>query len=614
VNSPGAWTVTGAGASATLTGTLTNSGSVVMQNGASVTASGLSNSGGLAVDESGPGGSSLDVAGTLTNSASLRIGNNVMSQAATVTAAGLVNTGTLDVISGTAKATLTAGTLANTGVINMAGGTTQAAVDIGAPAPSTWTGTAQLSGNALLQFSGTNQIGTIGTNSGILLSGPQAFVAAAGINSTSNSALSGLSTIASGGGLSLSEGASLTTNGGLTVSAAIGTGPNGSLGVTGATGNSTLDIGGTRTNGGALSIGTFSVFSGAATVTASALANTGEIVIEGSSTSKGALEIGSPASSTWTGTALLSGNALLQFAGTSQINTIGANAEISLTGPQAFVAAAGLGTTTNSALTSLSSNAGTFMILSAGTPGATLTTTALTNSGNTEIDAGIGGLGGSTFNIGGTLTNSGTFGIGAGTSANNIASSNVTASGLIDTGFVVVQAGSSAPDNLTVNGPASNSGTGEVNIGLFSNLTVTGAGSTYLQAGGSTTVSGRLTSPTVNVTGGSLTLTSNSFFGQTGTVVGNVDATGGTVLGNGIINGNVNISSAGAIEANDLTSSPTPGTLTVNGNYAQSGGTFDAELRGTGVQLNEVNITNGHTVTLTGGDLEPMSPSPKGSP
>ena len=38
VNSPGAWTITGAGASATLTGNLTNTGTVALSNGGIVTA------------------------------------------------------------------------------------------------------------------------------------------------------------------------------------------------------------------------------------------------------------------------------------------------------------------------------------------------------------------------------------------------------------------------------------------------------------------------------------------------------------------------------------------------------------------------------------------------
>jgi hypothetical protein len=47
-----------------------------------------------------------------------------------------------------------------------------------------------------------------------------------------------------------------------------------------------------------------------------------------------------------------------------------------------------------------------------------------------------------------------------------------------------------------------------------------------------------------------------------------------------------------------------PAALAINGNYSQSGGTFDALLHGTGVQIDEVNVTNGHSVNLTGGDLE----------
>ncbi len=43
--------------------------------------------------------------------------------------------------------------------------------------------------------------------------------------------------------------------------------------------------------------------------------------------------------------------------------------------------------------------------------------------------------------------------------------------------------------------------------------------------------------------------------------------------------------------------------LTIDGNYFQSGGTFSALLHGTGIQIDKVDVTAGHTVTLTGGDL-----------
>src|SRR5438477_3370593 len=70
--------------------------------------------------------------------------------------------------------------------------------------------------------------------------------------------------------------------------------------------------------------------------------------------------------------------------------------------------------------------------------------------------------------------------------------------------------------------------------------------------------------------------------------------------------GEVNISGTGTIEAINLANSNLAAVLTIEGNYSQSGGTFDALLHGTGDQIDKVTVTNGHTVTLTGGDLEAL--------
>jgi hypothetical protein len=84
----------------------------------------------------------------------------------------------------------------------------------------------------------------------------------------------------------------------------------------------------------------------------------------------------------------------------------------------------------------------------------------------------------------------------------------------------------------------------------------------------------------------------------------NVSITGGKLQGMGTVTGAANISGTGTIEAIDLANNSLPAALAINGNYAQSGGTFDALLHGTGTQIDEVNVTNGHSVNLTGGDLE----------
>ncbi|MBV8120489.1 MAG: hypothetical protein JO081_11210, partial [Alphaproteobacteria bacterium] len=287
VNSSGDWTASASGSTIGLTG-------------------GLSNSGLTEIDLGGSGGTTVNIAGTLTNSGATYIGNGGITQVTTVTAGGLSNTGSLT-ITGSAS--------------------TQAALDIGAAAPTTWTGTANLAGDALLQFTGTGQIGTIGSGAQINLNGPQAFVAAAGLGSTSNSALGGLTS--NEGTFILQNGAAVTTGGGL--------GNSGTIEVDlGGQGGSTLGVTGTFTNSGATYIGNGGI-SHAATLTAGGLSNTGTIDITGGATSQAILQLG-------TGVTTIASGATL--------NLENANAQVQLTG----------NSSNNSGLSSLSSNAGTFTL------------------------------------------------------------------------------------------------------------------------------------------------------------------------------------------------------------------------------------------------------------
>jgi len=127
INSPGVWSLSGSGAAATMTGTLTNSGTVALQNGASLTTTvgvGLSNTGVVGVDTSGGGGSSLTVGGAVTNSAgaSFAIGNSLIGTSSTVQAASLSNAGTIELIgnhAGAGAVLTLAGGLSNTGFVGV---------------------------------------------------------------------------------------------------------------------------------------------------------------------------------------------------------------------------------------------------------------------------------------------------------------------------------------------------------------------------------------------------------------------------------------------------------------------------------------------------------------
>ena len=74
--------------------------------------------------------------------------------------------------------------------------------------------------------------------------------------------------------------------------------------------------------------------------------------------------------------------------------------------------------------------------------------------------------------------------------------------------------------------------------------------------------------------------------------------------GLGTVTGATNISGTGTIQAINLANSNLAAVLTIDGNYFQSGGTFSELLHGTGVQLDKVDVTTGHTVNLTGGNLQ----------
>ena len=222
--------------------------------------------------------------------------------------------------------------------------------------------------------------------------------------------------------------ASLVANNGQTETVVGDLTNGGSLGVDngGGQGGTTLSIGGTLTNSNFLQVGNNNL---ATTVTAQGLSNTGRIGIDGgtSSSQEALLNVtNAGAPSTWLGTLNVSGYGLLEFAGTSGISSIASGAQINLFTSQGFVAAAGLGTSSNTALAGLSSNAGQLQLQS----GTTLSTTSgLNNSGTIYVNNG--GLGGASLSIGGTLTNSNFLQVG-----NNNLATTVTAQGLSNTGRI----------------------------------------------------------------------------------------------------------------------------------------------------------------------------------
>ncbi len=524
------------------------------------TTTGFNNTGTTYVDVfGGEGGSTLNLGGTLTNSGTFDIGVTNLSAPTNVTVAS-------------------PGTLANAGgTINLQGnatsGTTnQATLNIEGAMPTTVAGAINLSGDALLQV--TNGITAIGANSQLSLSGSQARVSIGA--GTTNSALSGL---ASNAGVFELNGDSGSGAGAPTVTTTTGFNNTGTtyVDVFGGEGGSTLNLGGTLTNSGTFDIGVTNLSAPTNVTVASpgTLANAGGTInLQGNATSgttnQATLNIEGAMPTTVAGAINLSGDALLQV--TNGITAIGANSQLSLSGSQARVSI-GAGTT-NSALSGLASNAGVFELngdsgSGAGAPTVT-TTTGFNNTGTTYVDV-FGGEGGSTLNLGGTLTNSGTFDIGV---TNLSAPTNVTVAGLVNSNTINMVGGSSTNTaNLTVNGAAGNAGA--ANIGAFSNLSVTG-GNAYTQTAGTTTIA------------------ANGTLGAA-----NVLVNGGTLQGNGTVVGNVSNSAtvAGGIGEQ-------PGTLTINGNFTNtSTGTVASYLSGSPSGNTQVTVGSSGNVLLQGGTI-----------
>jgi hypothetical protein len=158
------------------------------------------------------------------------------------------------------------------------------------------------------------------------------------------------------------------------------------------------------------------------------------------------------------GTANLTGDALLEFA-SGGISSIASGAQLTVSGANARVADAN-STGSNSALTGLSGNAGTF-ILSSGTTLATNTVVPFSNTGTFSLQYGsafstnggidfdnsgtlnvdaAGGAGGSTLTVGGVLSNTGTVNLGTNFGGGNISAPiTVTTAGLSNAGTINIE-------------------------------------------------------------------------------------------------------------------------------------------------------------------------------
>src|SRR5579871_685302 len=490
-----------------------NAGTLAFENGANLaTTVDFTNAAGalVEIDATGSGGSSLAIGGLLTNKGTIEVGNTGLIADAALAAAAVQNTGLIYFESDTGAANLSVTgdfTNASGGAVYVdtyyrdAGGsyldiggtlTNNGGFYIGSGAsPTSVTANAVVNGATLELANGAALVVDAGlTNSGYL------YVNSYYYNNT-------------GGGGSLYVGGTLTNKGDVyigyygsnsaatTVSAAAVANSGfldlysgnaaASLSVTGAFGNSgtvevdyggnggsTLKIGGTLTNSGYFYIG-YTSLTKPTLVTAASLANTGYIELMGGAAAA-TLDITGVAPTTLGGNVYVLGDALFEF-GSGAVTGIASGAALTVDGAQARVA---LSTTpaSNSALTGLASNAGTFDLAD----GAALATTVgLTNTGAVYVDSYYydQNKGGSKFAIGGTLTNKGDVYIGY--YGSNSAATTVSAAALTNQQFLDLYSGSAAA-SLSVTGAFGNSGTVEVDYG--------GNGGSTLKIGGTLTNSG----------------------------------------------------------------------------------------------------------------------------
>ncbi|HEY5239157.1 MAG TPA: hypothetical protein VIJ62_12310 [Rhizomicrobium sp.] len=569
-----------------------NSGTFSILNSTAVlTDSGVdfTNSGTLNVDTAyADSGSTLDVGGTFYNSGTLAVGNaNDTGGMTEVIANNFVNTGTIDLATalgssaqvwvnddGVASSVLSAGEHFN------------------------------LAGNALLEFS-KGKIKTIAANASISLSGPNAFIADAA-DPNENSVLLQLSTNA--GYFTLSNGASFEAQASFTNSGKLSLAQQASFYVaqdlsntgtlslmrqasfhvaqdltnTGTlnfdsnadlngAGGSVINVGGTLTNSGSMSVGyAILPMSGDVTLTTTHLVNTGSIGIGGAAyqTTLDVLDDAAPTTLAAGVGIGLSGDALLEYASGS-IESIAKGASLSMSGVQARIADAS-DTTTDSALSGFVSNAGTFS-LSGGAVVANGTNDFL-NSGYLSVAFGIPNAA-SAFDVGGTLTNSGTIDI------SDYNGGGINAAGLANSGTITIQGGNSL---LHLTGDVTNTGT--VNIGTYTFHDLLSAAGNYTQSGGLTELDyGTLSASEVIVSGGTLD--------GIGQIDGFVSVRGGT-----FVSGFLKYFTAADIG--------------VTGGFAvQSGGTVAEVLVADSGQSSEIQVTRG--VHLYGGvlDLNVSDPS-----
>jgi hypothetical protein len=466
-----------------------NAGTLDLIAGASIaTSTDFDNTGTVELDSFfQPGGSALNIGGVLTNSGDVFIGNSAITAADTVTAAGLGNLP------------------AQNAEVSLNGGQAQASLKILSAAPTTLTGSFNLSGNSLLQFA-SGGITAIAGNSSLSLNGSAAQVGING-NAANNAALETLAENL--GSLTLSNGAAVATNTGVDFT------NTGNLNVDGGgAGGGDLAIGGKLTNDGNAQIGNDGT-STATTLSAASLDNAGTLnlangdaSLAGALTNLGALNIGDPGISlptsmtaasldnTGSGTITLTGSAG-GANGSLIIQGLATNASTLALQPSGFAEVGGLDNTGSVVLSG-----------SAGTPSNLGVIGSVSNFGSVTVGAfsemGVTG----NFDDAGTLALAGNLDVTGGLTIDPNASLTMQGGTLIESGTsaVTIDAGGTATGNGNINDAIANDG----------NVTATGG---LLTVGGAVTGTGQLNIGTVGaeLEIGGVTAETMSFGGNVGT-------------------------------------------------------------------------------------------------
>jgi hypothetical protein len=537
-------------------------GTLILQDGVGVLPGGsltIGSSGDVNVDVGfeGIAGSELAITSTLTLNGALSIGRSAMTGIGLVTAAAITGSGSLS--------------------LDGADSSDQGRLIISSAAGDNGNGvldfSVEMQDSSLLQFA-SGKINTIALNASLEFSGANAFIADLG-STGSNSALTGLTEI--DGSLNMQTGVVIAPTGSVTI------GSNGHVSIdTGflAIAGSQFNVTNALTVNGSLGAGR-SAMTGNTQILAGSLMGSGTITMNGADAGDMSKLIvsgsaGFGGSGTVTGSLTAENYSLIEF-GSGQINTIAFGGSVIIDGTHAFIADNGA-LTTNSALTGLSTVAGTLTLLDG-------TSITATSGGGVTLGDGTHGASiqvtnGSSFSVTGTLNlvanNNSVMNIGG---RFDTASPIVTVGALMNSDGINIDGNAGQPTNSTlkINGALSGAGTITLNTGGVLEIGTTATGGTITFQSGNNTVkldtattlgealSGFASGDTIDLASLTYKSTYLGLFSSPTTSSGTLDivdtATGNTVaslnLNNGSYGDKFSVSSDGG-SGTDITLTNTP--------------------------------------------------------